>query len=293
MAIPTQPSLDSLTIEALKKAGYPSVSAGDTLQLRAEDWIDEIKNDIVIACPDLKPMQAVTYGVTEVGVSRYSNPNDYLDDLSVSILDGDSGTATAVTVNTVDLASGHGFSQNDLQGRMIILTSGTGVGNCSQIKSLSTDTVTVEPNFSGSSFDGTENYLIVNQNTALTQNDIFLRDILNYPHTKGKPEFYYPVGQANADVDETGEFQLYYVPDEIYGLQIRYRVDLRLVDITSNLMGTLYRRWWNIFDQGVLWKALKNDRNSDWKDEFLIYDGLLSKLKIRERNNADMVMRAV
>lgn len=284
MALPTQPTLDTLTVEALIKAGYPGISADDALQLRAETWVEELKTEIA-SHPDLKPLQGVAYTVTAKGVSRYANPDDCLNIKSVAILKGvNTGTANGtVSASTVKLKSGHGLTEEFLQGKLIILTSGTGVGNCSQISSLSTDTVTVTPNFNGSSFAGTETYIIVDEQRDLILKDIQLRDIEINTHDLDVPAHYFPIGQANSDSDETGEFQVFPVPNDIYGVQIRYYADLRLTDLTSNLMKTLYRRWWNLWDQGVYFKALKNDHNNDWKDEYKVWQKMVADHMSREK----------
>lgn len=283
MSIPTQPTKTTLVSEGLKKASYPSPPSA--LQTRGEDfWLDEVKQDIFYIDPKWKSMMVVSYGVTTKGVSRYANPSDYGTDLSVTILNGEhTGTSTAASASTLTLAATEDFAEDFVQGKLLLVTSGTGLGSCSQISGWnnSTKVATVTPNFTTTP-DGNETYMIVDIHYPLTQEMITRRDRLPYPHDKRVPTHYFPIGQGSADDDETGEFQLYPTPDALYGIQLRYGINLLLVDITSNLMKTLFRRWRHIFVQGVLYKALQNDRDARWEREYNIYKNMLQELKVRE-----------
>ncbi len=288
MSIPTQPTLTSLCTEGLKRSGYPSPSS--TQITRANDWIEEVKWDIWNMDKKYKSLLIASYGVTAKGVSRYANPSDFASDLSISMLDGThTGTLQSASASTATLASIEDISEDNAQGKLLLITSGTGLGACSQISSLNTTTkiATVTPNFNTTPV-GTEKYMIVDIHYKLEQLHITKRDEANYPHDKQIPAYYFPIGQGNADSDETGEFELYPTPDDLYGIQLRYYANLMLVDLTSNLMASLYRRWRNLFIQGVMLRSLQNDRDSRYNAELPTYTKMLQDLRMKEVYGMDL-----
>ena len=271
MAIPTQPSLATIATDALKLAGYPDGGSA-TQQTVAQQWVEEAKMDIQNMADkydvQLKSLFATAYGVTTDAVSRYANPDDCSNVYSVSLLKGDhEGTATAVTQTAITLAADEDISAGDAEGRIILLTSGTGVGNASQISdyNATTKVATVTPRMATDtgSYDGTENYMIVDNHQILTKHNSRVLDETINPWFSDEPVEWFPQGQGNADDDETGEFELYPTPDDTYGLKIRYYINITLVDLASNLMKTLYRKWYPLLIRKVLYRQLKLDRDAE------------------------------
>jgi len=273
MALHTQPTLDLLTIEGLVLGGYPGMTAGHALQLRAESWVQEMYADIhqELNGRKLKPMMVTSYGVTANGVSRYALPSDAISINEIKLLDGTHyGQAQASAVGSITLASSEDISQTDAEGSLILVISGTYVGNCSQISAYNTSTkvATVTPNFSAS-VTGTVYYLIIDWKRELTEKNVFDLDNSS-SYNKGTPYYYEPIGQGNADSDETGEFNLDPIPQRtdrsspynIWGLELKYYANINLLDLTNdaNLLLTLYRKWQNIIIQYVFYKTLLNDR---------------------------------
>lgn len=282
MAIPTQPTADSIVTEALKRAGFSNPSPAKVT--RAKDWLEECKSDLWVASKKWKSLIFTSYGVTTTGISRYANPGDFERDLTINILDGNfKGTLQAATASTATLAATETVASDYAIGRLLLITSGAGLGSCSQVSAYNTTTkiATVIPNFTTTP-DGTETYMIVDIQYPLTQIRITDRDAINHPNVKNRPTAYFPLGMAQADADETGEFELYPAPDALYGMQIRYYANLSLLDLTSNLMGTLYRRWRNIFTDGVYWRALKDDDDDRYVNERKNYYLEIQLLKMRE-----------
>jgi hypothetical protein len=103
----------------------------------------------------------------------------------------------------------------------------------------------------------------------------------------GKPSFFYPKGDA-----DNGEFVLYPKPYRVsgipYGMQLRYYCDLMRLDLAGTLMATLYRRWRNIFVQGVYIKALQDDDDDRFEKEERRYKMLLTNLISQETYGMDL-----
>jgi len=287
MAIPTAPTLTDLCTEGLKKAGYSSPSASQLT--RAAGWAEEVKWDLWNLSKNWKSLQTTAYGVTAIGQSRYAFPDDFNHDLTIDILYGDkTGLLQTATEGSATLASTEDIV-DDIRGYLLLITSGTGIGVCSQITAYNNTTkvATVTPNFTTTPLIG-DGYMVIDTVYPLMQSVIVDRDNLNFPQTQDTPKYYFPVGQAVADSDEVGEFELYPTPDDIYGIQLRYYANLMLIDLTSYLMTTLYRRWRNIFIEGIKVRSLENDRDSRYIDAFKIYKILLNELKATETFGVDL-----
>ena len=290
MTIPTQQTLDTLTVEGLKRAGHHGESAGTALQTRAEGWVEEIKWDVWSSLQGrkLKCLMATAYGVTTDGISRYALPDDFAEFYNVTILDGThTGTCqSGSTTSSIVLAAAEDIDEDTAQGKMLLITGGTGIGGCSEIDTYTVGTVTatLTPSLNTSAPTSGSTYMIVDKNYPLIEKEIRLRDIEPYPYSKDIPKYYFPIGQAVADSDETGEFVVMPTPDDTYGVQLRYYVNLTLTDLTSNLMATLYRRWANLWIQGVLVRCLQHDRASmdKYTTELKVYQHMLERTVANE-----------
>lgn len=293
MAAPTAPTLDSLTIEGLKKAGYPDVVADDTDQLRAEDWVEEVKNDIWNIAKKLKVLQSLSVQVTTNGLSKYSMPTDFSSPLSMSAMHGSRiGTAQTGANTTVTVAASSTYSELDILGKEIFIYSGTGasslsVNNLRQITAYnSTTKVATVDSAWDTNPDSTSKYMIVDIYYPLTQKPIERLDDSNHPTIIGRPTHYCPIG----DVDN-GEFYLYDTPyhsDAPFGIKQRYYADLTRVDLASTLIATLYRRWRSLFIQGVFAKALQNDNDARADKQTKKYERHLALLVARETYGMDL-----
>lgn len=283
MAIPANPTLTEIVTEGINQAGEANPSAA--LITRAKDrWMEEIKNDIWHLAKKMEILHVTSYTVANVGQSRYAYPSDYSSDLNLRMLAGsDVGVAQAGATNNVTLAATD-LSTNNIIGLHILMTGGTSAGSYAQI--VSYDSVTkiagVIPNFSVAPIVG-DTYLIVDAEYPVEIRPSFQFDRLtNFP-VPGLPQAAYPIGN-----DEEGYFFLDKSPDVMYGMQLRYYVDLSQVDLTSSLMSVLYRRWRNIFVQGIKAKKLLDEDDNRADAEQSKYQSNLRALILRETYGMDL-----
>lgn len=259
--IPSNPTLEELVREGLKKAGESSLDSA--LVERAEGtWIEEIKNDIWELGKKPKTLHVTSYGVFQAGQSRYSNPTDFSSDLSLTILDGTvRGTAQAGSVSSITLAADDPSTSGSILGKGIIILANTGQGSYGQVTSYdsSTKVAQVVPNFNTAPAAGS-NYMIVEQEYPVEQRPIFEYDRNQNHPILGIANRFYPVGD-----EDFGEFILNKAPDKVYGARLRYYADLTRIDTDSTLMSTIYRKWRNIFVEGVRWKKI-DDEDDDRAD---------------------------
>lgn len=82
-------------------------------------------------------------------------------------------------------------------------------------------------------------------------------------------------------------FQVYPTPTEDAAIRVRYYADLTQIDLAGSLMATLYRRWENIFKQGIYAKALQKMDDNRAETEFSKYYAQLKSLILREQYGDD------
>jgi len=263
MAAPDAPTADSICTEGLEQAGYSSPTAAQLTQ--AAEWLEQIKNDIWLLGKRLKSLQAEHVEVLTPGVSRYDFPAGLSSVAFGKVLYGDEAddvedsAAATVTLDSSDEDEG----EDELEGKEILIYSGTGKGSLSQIYSYDEDTyiASVSPAWADTS-NGTapvagDTYMIVDQYTPLEIEPMPFFNLLASPHETGRPQKLYPVGSE----DQYGYYHIYPTPDEdyYYGIHLIYYLNLLTLDLASTRMTTLYYRWRNLWIQGVKAKQLERD----------------------------------
>jgi len=241
--------------------------------------MEEIKDDLLIHLRKsrFRRLEVVSILMTEDGNSRYPNPKDAYS-ISLNILDGDTtGTAQAGSANTITLDASDSNTEDDLQGKEIVITSGTGKGSIGQVTLLNTTTpsakvATVSTNWNDNPASGS-GYMIADDYKLLEERPSWEWDRLTNPYDKGEPSYWYPKGDPNY-----GEFYLYPVPDKVYAMRMRYIADLTQLDLSGTTLASIYLQWRSAFVQGILWKALQDAQKEWYKDERGIYFKYLQAL---------------
>lgn len=259
MAAPTAPTLVSLTTEGLKRAGYNSPGS-DQLTRAQDEWMEEIKNDIWVLGKRLKPLMATHVEILDGGKSRYDFPSGFSSIYTAQVLYGDEvddvggGAAATITLDSNDEDMG----EEELEGREVVVYSGTAKAEVSQITSYneSTYVAAVSPAWATQPV-GDETYFIVDEVFPLELKNVDHFDEISVPHDPGTPECLYQVG----DDTHYGHYQLYPFPHEdyYYAVRIKYFVNLLTLDLASDRMSTLYQRWRNLWIQGVKARQLSDD----------------------------------
>lgn len=277
MAVPTAPTVTTLTTEGLKRAGISNPSS--TELTRAADWMEEIKDDIQRESrkvgKKLQSLHQTSILVLTTGRHRYSLPTDYHSELTGTLLNGDTtGTAQDGAVGSVTLASDEDITQADIQGKYILITSGTGKGSFSQCTTYSTTTkiATVEPDFTTAPVNG-DGYMVIDEYRPLKEVPIRDIDELTTPTLTTKPEQFSLLGDA-----DFGEIVFEPTPDATYGMQLRYYADMSRLDLTSTTVSTLYRKWRNIWIQGVKMRAFEDQDDNRYQLELNRYMAMIGAL---------------
>lgn len=282
MAPPTAPTLTSITTEGLKKAGISSPTAAQLT--RANGWMEEIKRDITRRNKRLKSLYTVVYHICDIGKSKYALPTDYFSDLSITILDGPHDVAVqAGAVNSVTLSASETISADEIKGRFILITSGTGKGSYSQCISYDATTkiALVTPDFAVApvNLDG---YMIIDEMYPLGPPvSISKIDAKEATTAKDVPTMFAFLGNTT-----TGDYVLWPVPDFAYGIQLRYYLNLLSLDLAGTLISTLYQNLYDVWVQGVYARQLQNDDDNRAQAEMQLYYNLLD-LAIKDERDRD------
>lgn len=280
MAAPVAASLTNIVSEGLKKAG--EASASTALVDRAEDyWMEEIKNDIASRTKTLKSLQKSIGIVFNKGQSRYSMPTDFAGqgEISIVILDGaNTGSLQTASSSSATLASSLSATEDFMIGKELLITSGTGLNEISQITAWnnSTKVATVAPSW-GTTPAASDGYLVVETYKALEEGPVWDFDKEIYTMSKRKPSKFHPVG----DVDYS-EIILDCPPDKAYGGLIRYYVNIMTVDLAATLMTTLYQKYRNVWIQGVYARRLQDIDDDRAPREMQTYYNMLSVMIAQE-----------
>jgi len=283
VSIPNNPTLREIVTEGLKSAGDsdPSIE----LLERAEDFfMEDIKNMIRHESGKLSVLQVTSIGVLVKGKSRYAYPTDFGSDLSIVLLDGGvSGTAQAGGVGSITLESTDNSTLGSIQGKDILITSGTGQGSLSQITDFNSSTkeVTVTPNFTEAP-GVNSGYLIIDTEDPVEQRPVFEYDN-GRSSTLSKPVKFYPMGD-----EDYGEFILNCPPDKNYGARLRYYANLQRLDLDSTLMSTLYARWRSILTDGIRVKRLQDADETRYEGEYQKWERKFKAIIQRETYGKDI-----
>lgn len=291
MAAPTPPTLATITTEGLIKSGITTPSAAQLTRAQ-DEWMNEIKNDIAILFggKKLEFLQSERVLALTDGLQKYSQPTDFHSHLSMQILDGNvQGTATAGAATTITLAAASTISSAEMIGSEIVITGGTGPNQIRQCTGYDTSTkiATISPSWATNPASGST-YMIVSAYNPLVPAPIWEMAKSVAVAEKGLPTSYLPTGDS-----DDGELILYPTPyrnetGKVYVLRQRFYVDLMELDLAGTLAGTLYKRWRNIWIQGVYYKSLQDNDDTKAVAEGSKYNTMVKMMVAQETYGVDL-----
>lgn len=274
MAVPTQPTETIIAQKAYRLYGKsnPSTSAINDV---ISDAITMVKADLMDEGREWSFLRDIAYTSTEENVNHIQAPTDFSKLIQATVLDGTRrDTAQTGASTTITLAASDNGTQNDTEGKLIVITGGTGSGQGRQVKSFDTGTkiATVDEAWSTDP-DSTSTYLIVDEQNILNQKEVWRYDQIHQTHLKDEPQKIYHFAD-----DAEGDFYFDYTPDEIYPIQIRYYTDIRKMDTdtsTNPRYARILRLLEQIFVQGCFVWLLQDDHR--YPGEFQKYTSMLQR----------------
>lgn len=291
MAAPAMPTLTSLTTEGLKKAGVTTPSAAQLTRAQ-DEWMNEIKNDISVLFGGKKIefLQSERVLALTDGLQKYSQPTDYFSNLSMQLLDGSvQGIAQSGAANTITLAATETVTSSEMIGKEIVVTGGTGANQIRQCTAYneSTKEATISPAWTTNPAVAST-YMVVSSYTPVLSAPIWDMAKSTTNTERGLPLYWLPIGD-----DDNGEFLLLPLPyrnetGKVYVLKQRYYADLMEIDLDGTLMGTLYKRWRNIWIQGVCVKSLQDNDDTRAIAEGSKYNAMVKLMVSQETYGSDL-----
>lgn len=274
MAVPVDPTVSSIVTQALKRAGRTTPTATQITEA-TDHALQEVKADIMLVAATHPHLQVTSTLVTTRGQQRYAIPMDANDHISISLLDGPDewrGTAQSGGTSSITFAAGFSGDPNGVEGKYVIITSGTGIEEYRQIIDYddSTKVATVALPWT-SSPNSSSTYLIVSAYYPLYPLDVPMElDKITTQTSLGIPKYVSIFSQ---------EFFLYPVPDKsTYGLLNRYWSDLSKLDESNTLFIQLLREWRSLWIQGIAVKSMQRFDEDRYGSELGVYNFMLQNL---------------
>lgn len=290
MAAPTMPTSATIIAEGANKVFRGSIPSDITT--RGTLWLEEIKNDIWTQAKKLKSLQTTNKFVLTEGEGFISNPTDFSSDLSLSLLEGQHyGVCQAGgSTTTAKLAADEDMAATYPIGKEIVVyltaTKTTAFSGFITAFNTTTKVATFSPAISVSP-DATYSYVVIESAKPIEQRQVIRLDEVYKYADRGTPESFYPVGD-----DSDGSYYLYPIP--YWGDSIprviaqRYYADLMEVDLSGTLIGTLYKRWRNMWIQGIFAKTLETTEDPRTDREMAKYKASVREVTARETYGSDL-----
>lgn len=275
MSAPTAPTTTTICTEALRRfLNGATPTAADVARADAYG-MEKVKRDIMNIGKTWKPLIITSYDVTRMGVARYANPADFEQDNSVGLMTGaHAGAISAVAdESNVTLAVSTDISQNEAEGKLLLITAKDGT---SQAQEIARYNITTKACVMAAPYEtlpeASDGYLIVTNITDLHRMPQWAYDQVMYPGRTGTPVRY-----AQLPDEFTGRLALHPTPNTIFGLRRKYYADLMKLDTDSDLYSTILRRWAGVLEQGIfVWKLTEDDDR--YAEQNGIYQGMLMAL---------------
>lgn len=275
MAVTVDPTVDEIVTEGLKRGGRVSPSATDIANAKSHQ-LQEVKADITLAAGRSPSLVATELRAIVKGASRHSWPvsADQIKSLQLvatTTTGGWNSTAQAGGAASITLVASFDQQSDNVIGRYIFITAGTGSGQFQQIISYDNTTKiagvdaswTTTPNATSAYFIETYRYNLWNIDRVQDWNHI------QTPYVMGIP--------TSAAMD--GRTILFdYAPDTSYVLLIHYWFALDQVDEADSLFIKHLRRYRSLWIQGVAVKTMQRYDEDRYSQELVVYNSMLSAL---------------
>lgn len=284
MAVPTAPTATSLVTDALIMAGIP-IPTPSQISHAKDSILERVKNEIwskVLINGDtrLKTLQKSAISIGIINQRRYSVPTEFSEELTVSILDGDTtGIAQGGASLSITLAATETMSKVDAEGNYILMVSGTSKGQYREILSYDSTTKIAVPAIdwdSGKTPVSGDNYLIINKSYDMKEQHQSDLDSVTNPTVVGRPSYFSKFGD-----------EIYFNKplDKVYGIRMRFYANLSLVDLTegsTTLITKIYRNWQAVLEQGIYARKLKELDDNSYRQALQDFERMVENLLLKE-----------
>lgn len=252
--------------------------------------MEEVKNDLYTLEKQLTSLMQTYVHVTTQGLSKYSQPTDFGIGYSMTLLDGSStGTfQTGSTTTSWILDADETATSAGLVGKEILVYAGTAIRQLAQVTAYNTSTLTATVSGCTTAPVLNDSYVIIDTYTTLEPPvQVWEYDAMGNQKSQGTPNEYAPIGDA-----DDGEFMIHPTPYRSsaipWGIKQRYFADLMRLDLAGTTIVACYRRWRNLFIQGVKAKCLEFLNDERAQTEMQVYFSLLQVIARSDKYNTEI-----
>ena len=281
MALPTDPTATTIVTEAYNAAGESDPTAAQLTRATGQ-WMQEVLNDIWLegvasGNTRLKTLQETLVDVSTTGINTWGLAEDFDEELEIEVLDGSRyDTAQTAGASSITLDADDAGTSSNTIGRLVLITSGTGVDEIKQITAYDSTTkvATVESAWTATP-TGSSTYLIVDQ--AYQLDEIDLAEVSTALPAAGRPTAFFKYNRQII-FDKPWD-------RATYGIRMRYFMNIHQVNLTegaSTRITRIYRNWQDVLKQGILWKCLRDNDDVRYQSEYQIFKSKTAALLAKE-----------
>lgn len=282
MAVPSDPTVTQIKTDAYTKAGIDSPSSTELTD--ADRLLQEVFNDIWLAAfrdgnTRLKSLETEMLDISTVGTRSITLPEDFDEEISVSIFDGTHrGTAQTGDSTSITLASDEDATESEVVGKTIIITGGTGENSYGVCTAYSTTTkVATVVSWSSTSPALSSTYLIVNKTIYLDEENVREFDEVGSAPSTGVPSCF---AKFNRKIVFDRPFDL-----STYGIFIRYFMHLHQVDLSESNTARIVRilrDWRHVITNGLAYKIMELEDNDKYIPTKKSFDEGIQAILVKE-----------
>lgn len=271
MAIDSDISIANLVTEGLKRAGRTSPTAGQITDATSYAF-REVKADLAMRGGRHPALLTDSISVTTDGLQKYAWPTAAKEIQSVQLLDGPDdwrGTAQSATSTTLVLAASLSIADaNDVKGRYLCTTGGTGANQIRQVTGWNNTTKTATVSTWTTTPDSTTTYLIATDHRLLWSIDKASRwGTIPNPSVRGRSYAASLFGR---------ELYLEHTADKVYVLWWNYWSHLDRLDNAGTVVLGHIREYFSLWLQGIATKCMQRYDEDRYGNELQVYLAMLN-----------------
>jgi hypothetical protein len=271
MAIDSDVSIANLVTEALKRAGRTSPTAGQISDATSYGF-REVKADLAMRGGRHPVLVTDSITVTTDGLQRYTWPTAARELMSVQLLDGPDewrGTAQSATSTTLVLDAALSIGDaNDVKGKYLCTTGGTGANQIRQITAWNNTTKTATVPTWTTTPDNTTTYLIATDHRLLWHIDKASKwNTIPNPGLRGRSYSAATFGR---------ELYLEHSADKVYVLWWNYWSHLDRMDNAGTVVLGHIREYLSLWIQGIATKCMQRFDEDRYQGELQVYLAMLN-----------------
>lgn len=270
MAIDSDVAIADLVTEALKRAGRTTPTAAQITSATSYCY-REVKADLAMRGGRHPVLVTDSISVTTDGLQRYSWPTAARELMSVQFLDGPDdwrGTAQSASSTTLVLAASLSIADsNDIKGKYLCTTGGTGANQIRQVTGWNNTTKTATVSTWTTTPDSTTTYLIATDHRLLWHMDKASKwNTIPNPGLRGRS---YAAATFGRDL------VLEHTADKVYVLWWNYWSHLDRMDNAGSVVLGHIREYLSLWVQGIATKVMQRYDEDRYQSELQVYLAML------------------